>query len=93
MSAFVLAQVTRVGAGEVAEAAFVRFLALVQGADVRLKLRVCGGCVAAAIAHVRSLSGMGTLMVVFGLVGGECLVAAVVATGVRTVACVAEEMA
>ena len=69
-------QITRVRAGKFAEAAFVRLLTLVEGAYVRLQLRVRGGGVAAAVAHVRSLAGVSALVVVFCLVCGEGLVAA-----------------
>jgi hypothetical protein len=60
---------------------------------VGLKLRVGRRCVAAAVADVRSLAGMSTLMVVFCLVRGEGFIAAVVATSVRSIASVAEEVA
>jgi hypothetical protein len=89
----VLGQITRVRTREVAEAAFVRFLALVQRADVRLQLRVRGGRVPAAVAHVGAFAGVGALVVVLCLVCGERLVAACVAACVRSVACVAEQVA
>lgn len=93
MRSLVLGQVTRVCAREVAEAASVRLLALVQGADVRLQLRVRRGRVPAAVAHVGAFAGVGALVVVLGLVGGERLVAACVAACVGPVACVAEQVA
>jgi hypothetical protein len=91
--ALVLAQVRRVCACEVAEAAFVRLLAVVEGGDVGLQLGVgCGG-VAAAVADVWALAGVCPLVVVFRLVCGERLGAARKTAGVRSVAAVAEEVA
>jgi hypothetical protein len=51
----------------------------------------CG--VAAAVADVRSLAGMSALVVVLRLIRGESLIAAVVATSIRTIASVTEEVA
>jgi hypothetical protein len=92
MRALVLAKVARVGAGEVAKTAFVRLLALVQRTDVCLQLRVCRCRITAAVACVRPFASVGTLVVIFGLVGGECLVAALVAARVGAVASMAEQM-
>ena len=91
--ALVFAQVTRVRAGEVAEAAFVRFLALVKRGDVGLELRVRGRGVAAAVAHVGALAGVRALVVVFGLVGGEGFATRRETACVGAVAGVAEEVA
>lgn len=93
MRSLVLGQVARVCAREVAEPAFVRLLALVQRADVRLQLRVRRRRVPAAVAHVRAFTGVRALVVVLGLVCGERLVAACVAACVRPVTCVSEQMA
>ena len=93
MRPLVLGQVARVRARKVAEAAFVRLLALVEGADVGLQLRVRGRCVPAAVADVRALAGVGALVVVLCLVCGEGLVAACVAACVGSVARVAEQVA
>lgn len=60
---------------------------------MRLQLRVCCGCVAATVTYVGALARVGSLVVVFGLVGGEGLVAAFVAAGIGPVAGVAEEVA
>jgi hypothetical protein len=92
MRALVFGEITAVCTCEVAEAAFVRFLALVEGGNVGLQLRVCCRCVAAAIAHIWAFTGVCALVVVFGLVGGEGLGAGGVAAGVRAVAGVAEQV-
>jgi hypothetical protein len=92
MRALVFAQVTAVGACEVTEAAFVRFLALVQRANVRLELCVRCRRVAAAVADVRALACVSALVVVFGLVCRKCLGAGGIAACVRAVAGVAEEV-
>jgi hypothetical protein len=93
MRAFMFTQITAVRTSEVAEAAFVRFLSLVEGRDVCLQLCVGGGGVAAAVADVGALAGVGALVVVFGLVGCKGLGAGGVAAGVGAVAGVAEEVA
>jgi hypothetical protein len=92
MRALVFAQVTAVCACKVAEAAFVRLLALVQRTNVRLELCMrCRG-VAAAVADVRALACVSALVVVFGLVCCKCLGAGGIAACVRAVTGVAEEV-
>jgi hypothetical protein len=93
VGAFVFTEVTAVCACEVAEAAFVWFLTLVQGRDVGLQLRVRRRRVATAVADVWALAGVGALVVVFGLVGGKGLGTGWVAACVGAVARVAEEVA
>ena len=68
----------------------MRFLALVQRGDVCLQLRVRSRGVAAAIADVRPLARVGSLVVVLGLVCGEGLGAGGEAACVGTVAAVPE---
>ena len=92
MSSLVLTKIRTIGAGEVAEPTLMRLLALVQGANVRLQLRVRGRRVAAAVANVRAFPGVSALVVVLRLVGGERLGATREAAGVGTVACVREEV-
>ena len=58
-----------------------------------LQLRIRGCRVTATVAYVRSLASMRTLVVVFRLVRGKSLVAAFIATGIRPIAGVAEEVA
>ena len=70
----------------------MRFLALVQCADVGLKLGMRCCRVAATIANIGPLASVGAFVIVFGLVGGKGLVAASVAAGVGTVSCVAEHV-
>jgi hypothetical protein len=93
MSPFVLAQIARISTCEIAKTAFVRFLALVQRADVGLQLRMCCCGIAAAVADIWPLAGMSALVVILGLICGEGLVAAFVAACVWTVAGVTEKMA
>lgn len=50
------------------------------------------GCVSASIAHIRPLTRVGTLVVVFSLVRGERFVTAFVAACIGSVASVAEQM-
>lgn len=89
MRALVLAQITAVRAGKVAEPALVRLLPLMEGGDVCLELGVRCRSVSAAVADVRALASVGALVVVFGLVGREGFGAGGEAAGVRTVAGVA----
>jgi hypothetical protein len=63
-----------------------------QRADVRLQLCMCRCCVATTVAYIRPLACVCPLMVVFGLIGGKCLVAALIAAGIWTVACVTKKM-
>jgi hypothetical protein len=93
MRAFMFTQITAVCTREVAEAAFMGFLSLVEGRDVCLQLRVGGGGVAAAVADIGSFAGVGALVVVFGLVGCKGLGAGGIAAGVGAVAGVPEEVA
>jgi len=88
----VFTEVTAIGAGEVAEAAFVRFPALVEGRDVCLELGVRCSRVAAAITHIWAFAGVCALMVIFRLVRREGLGAAWIAAGVGAIAGVAEEV-
>jgi hypothetical protein len=89
----VFAEVAAIRAREVAEAAFVRFLALMQRGDVGLQLSVRGSCVTAAVTHIRTFASVCAFVIVFCLVGGECLGATRKTAGVGTVAGVAKEMA
>lgn len=89
MCAFVFAQVARVGACELAEAAFVRLLAIVEGANVRLQLGVrCRG-VTAAVANVRPLTCVGAFVVVLCLVSSEHLITSFKAASIRAMTGVA----
>jgi hypothetical protein len=88
----VFAEVTAVRTCEVAEAAFMRLFPVVQRGDVRLQLRMCRGCVAAAVADVRALACVCALVVVFGLVGCEGFGARGKAAGVGAVAGMAEQV-
>jgi hypothetical protein len=90
MRALVFTEVAGVGAGKFAETALVWLLSLVQRTDVRLQLRVRRRRVTAAITSVRPLTRVSTLVVVFGLVSGEGLVAALVTARVGAVASMAE---
>jgi hypothetical protein len=93
MSTFVLAQITRIGTREIAEAAFVRFLTVVQCTDVGLQLRMCGCSVTTAVADVWPLAGVSALVVVLGLICGKSLVTVFVAACVWTVAGMTEKVA
>ena len=93
MCSFVFAQVTRIRAGKLAEAAFVRLLTIVQGADMGLQLRVRSRRVSAAITDIGSFACVRPLVIIFSLVRGKRLVAAFVAAGIRAVASMAEEVA
>jgi hypothetical protein len=93
MRPLVLAQITAIRTRKVAESALMWFLPLMQRADVRLQLRMRRRRVSATITHIRSLPRMRPLVVVFRLVRCKCFVAASIATRVRPVAGVAEQVA
>lgn len=85
-------QITAIRTCELAEAALVWFLPLMQRADMCLQLCMRCRSVAAPVAHVRSLTCMCTLVVVFCLIRRERLVAPYVAARVWTIACVAQQV-
>ena len=58
-----------------------------------LQLCVRGCCISAAIAHVGTFARVRPLVIIFGLVRGECLVAAFVAAGIWAVASMAKKVA
>ena|SRR5690242_21813080 len=93
MCSLVLTQVTTIRACKLAKPAFMRFLPLMQRADMRLQLRMRGRCISAAIAYIRAFASVCALVVIFCLVGSERLVAPGVAACVGAVACVAEQVA
>lgn len=87
-----LTQITAIRTRKLTEPTLVRFLPLMQRADMRLQLRMRRRRVPASITHIRPLACMCSLMVVLRLVRREGLVAACIAAGVGPVACVSKEM-
>jgi hypothetical protein len=79
MRPLMLTQITAIRTRKVAKPALMRFLPLVQRADVRLQLRMRRCRVPAPVTHVRPLTCMRALMVILGLVCSKRLVAAGVA--------------
>lgn len=71
----------------------MRFLALMQRADMGLQLRVRSRRITASIAHVWPFTSMCALVVVFGLVRCECFCALRKGACVGAVAAVAKEVA
>jgi hypothetical protein len=92
MCPLVLAKITTIRARKLAESTLMRFLPLMQSADMRLQLRMRRGRISAAIAHIRSLACVRSLVIVFRLIRGERLVAPNVAACVWPIACMSQQM-
>lgn len=89
MGSLMLAQIARIRTRELTETTLVRLLTFVQSTDVCLKLCVCSCRISTAVANVRSLASVSTLMVVFGLVGGKGFITSCIAACIWAVTCVA----
>lgn len=92
MRPLMFTEVTAVCTRELAKPALMRFLPFMQRANMGLQLRMRRGRVSAAVTHIRSLARVCSLVVVFRLIRGECLVAPNVAACVWPIACMSQQM-